>query len=409
MTTPRPRIQGKELPSVLRIEEPPRAAPRGFALWNLGFRPFYLLAAAFASLSIVLWTLEYAGWLPVPYLEAPTRHAHEMLFGFALAVIAGFLFTAVRNWTGEPTPSGAWLAAIVALWLAARVSMIVGGPLVAGVLNAAFPVAVAIGIAIPLARSGNRRNYFFVPSLLAAGLAALAVHLGTIGVLPWEAREASIDLGLDGVLFIIAVVAGRVIPMFTNNAIPGAGATRKPWLEKAALAGVLAVIAADLLQAPPAILAPLAIVVAIAHAARLFLWHPWRTTRTPLVWVLHAAYAWIPVHLALRACAALGLIAPQFAIHALTIGAIGGMTIGMMTRTARGHTARPLRADAWEVACYALIQAAAVIRVLGGLAWREGYVWTVLASGACWSLAYGIYAVRYWPILSRPRLDGKPG
>ncbi len=394
---------------MLRIEEPTPPAPRGFALWELGFRPFYFLAAAFASLSIALWVLEYAGWLPVPYLEAPTRHAHEMLFGFAFAVIAGFLFTAVRNWTNRPTPTGGWLAAIVGLWIAGRVSMVVGGPIVAAILNAAFPVAVAIGIAIPLARSGNRRNYFFVPLLLAAGLAALAVHLGSIGVLPWEARTVSIDLGLDVVLFIIAVMAGRVIPMFTNNAIPGAGAVRKAWLEKAALAALLAVIAADLLQAPAAVLAPLAIAAAIAHAARLLLWRPWRTTRTPLVWVLHAAYAWIPIHLALRACASLGVIAPQFAIHALTIGVIGGMTIGMMTRTALGHTARPLHADAWEVACYGLVQLAAVIRVFGGLAWREGYVWTVIASGACWSLAYGIYAVRYWPILSRPRLDGKPG
>src|SRR6185437_5866398 len=383
--------------------------PRGFALWALGFRPFYLLAAAFAALSIALWALEYAGWLPAGYLGTPTRHAHEMLFGFAFAVIAGFLFTAVRNWTGRPTPTGGWLAAIVALWVAARVSMIVGGPIVAGVLNEAFPVAVAIGIAIPLARSGNRRNYFFVALLAAAGLAALTVPLGSTGVLPREAPNVSLAVTLDGVMFIIAVMAGRVMPMFTNNAIPGAGARRVGWLEKAALAGIVVLIVADLFEAGAAVLVPLAILLASAHAARWILWRPWRTPGTPLVWVLHAAYAWIPIHLALRACAAPGWIAPQFATHALTIGAIGGMTIGMMTRTARGHTARALRADAWEVACYALVQAAAVIRVFGGLAWREGYPWTVLASGACWSLAFGIYTVRYWPILTRPRLDGKPG
>ena len=394
--------------ALLQVEDP-APPPRGFALWELGFRPFYLFGAAFASLSIVLWILEYAGWLRVPYLEAPTRHAHEMLFGFAFAVIAGFLFTAVRNWTGRPTPTGGWLAAIVALWIAARASVIVAGPIVAGALNAAFPVAVAIGIGIPLAKSGNRRNYFFVALLVAVGLAALAVHLGSIGVLPWEARAVSISFTLDAVMFVIAVMAGRVMPMFTNNAIPGAGATRVAWLEKAALAGLVAVIVADLLEAPAGVIAPLAVVVAIAHAARWILWHPWRTLRTPLVWVLHAAYAWIPIHLLLRACAALDWIPAQFAIHALTIGAIGGMTIGMMTRTARGHTARPLRADAWEVACFALVQVAAVIRVFGGLAWRDGYLWTVLASGACWSLAYGIYTVRYWPILTRPRLDGKPG
>jgi uncharacterized protein involved in response to NO len=394
---------------VLSIEDPPPAPRRGFALWDLGFRPFYLLASAFAALSIALWALEYAGWLPGSYLEAPSRHGHEMLFGYAFAVVAGFLFTAVRNWTNQPTPAGGWLMAIALLWVAARGAMIAGSPIAAGILNAAFPIAVAVGIAIPLARSGNRRNYFFVPLLVAAGLAALAMHLAAIGVLPWEARTASLALGLDIVMFIIAVVAGRVIPMFTNNGVPGAGAARNAWIERASLAGVLALLAVDLVDAPPMLLVPVALVAAIANAARLALWRPWRTVRAPLVWVLHAAYAWIPVHLALRACAALGVIAPQFAIHALTIGAIGGMTIGMMTRTARGHTGRPLRADRWEIACYVLVQLAAVVRVFGGLALPRAYLWTVLASAACWSLAFGIYAVRYWPILSRPRIDGKPG
>ena len=393
---------------MLSIEEPP-APPRGFALWNLGFRPFYLLASAFAALSVALWALEYAGWLPHGYLEAPSRHGHEMLFGFALAVVAGFLFTAVRNWTGQPTPTGGWLAAIALLWVAARVAIVAGSPLAAGILNAAFPLAVAAGIAIPLARSANRRNYFFVALLAGAGLAALAVHLAAMGVLPWEARTVALSLGLDIVMFIVAVMAGRVVPMFTNNAIPGAGASRNPWVEKASLAGILAVLAVDLVEAPPGLLIPVAVVAAAANGARLALWRPWKTAGTPLVWILHASYAWIPIHLALRACAALGVVAPQFAIHALTIGAIGGMTIGMMTRTARGHTGRPLVADRWEVACYALVQLAAIVRVFGGLAWTGGYLATVLASALCWSLAYGIYFVRYWPILTRPRLDGRPG
>jgi uncharacterized protein involved in response to NO len=219
----------------------------------------------------------------------------------------------------------------------------------------------------------------------------------------------SLEIGLDVVMFIISVVAGRVVPMFTNNAIPGAGATRDARVEKAALAGVLLVLAADVFVVPAAVMIPLAVAVALAHAWRLALWKPWRTTRTPLVWILHAAYAWIPIHLALRALAAAEVIPAQFAIHALTVGAIGGMTIGMMTRTARGHTGRELQADYWEVACYGLVQGAALVRVFGGLAWREGYLWTIVVSGACWSLAYGIYAVRYWPILSQPRVDGRPG
>jgi uncharacterized protein involved in response to NO len=391
------------------MEEPAARAPRGFALWELGFRPFYLLASIFAALSVPLWALEYAGRLPAGYLASPARHAHEMLFGFAFAVVAGFLFTAVRNWTAQPTPAGARLAAIAALWIAARVAMLLPWPWLAAALNTAFPLAVAVGIAIPLVRSGNVRNLFFVALLAGAAAATLAVHLAGMGLLPWAASAVGLQVGLDIVLLVIVMIGGRVLPMFTNNAIPGAGAERKPVLEKVAIASVVLLLAADVASAPAAVIVPLALVAAFAHAWRLALWRPWRTAHTPLVWVLQAAYAWIPIHLVLRALSAQGWIAPQFAIHALTIGAIGGMTIGMMTRTARGHTARPLRVDGWEVACYVLLQAAAIVRVFGGLAWTSAYIGTVIASAVCWSAAYAIYAVRYWPILTRPRLDGKPG
>ena len=155
--------------------------------------------------------------------------------------------------------------------------------------------------------------------------------------------------------------------------------------------------------------ANIALMVAVAHAVRLYLWRPWRTGGTPLVWVLHVAYAWIVVYLVLRGLAAMGLVGPMLATHALTIGAIGGMTIGMMTRTARGHTGRPLAADRFEVACFALIALAGATRVFGGMGLPDFYVATVVVSGVCWSAAFTIFAVRYWPVLSRARLDGKPG
>ena len=216
-------------------------------------------------------------------------------------------------------------------------------------------------------------------------------------------------MGLDIVLFVVAVLAGRVVPMFTNNAIAGAGAERSAWVERAALASVLALLAADLAGVSGPVLAALAFAAAAAQAARLHLWRWWRTRGTPLVWILHAAYAWIAVHLLLRALAALDLVAAPLATHALTIGAIGGMTIGMMTRTAKGHTGRQLRTDRWEVACYALVMLAAVLRVLVPLAWPAAYAASVTASAVCWALAFAVYAVRYWPVLTRPRVDGKPG
>ena len=380
----------------------------GFALWNLGFRSFYLLASSFAALSILVWAGRFAGLLPDAYLPTPAWHGHEMLYGYTMAVVAGFLFTAVRNWTGRPTPTGATLMALAALWLAGRVLVLTPFAIAAAVVNAAFPIAVAVGIGIPIVRSRSRRNYFFVALMLLLGAAVLAFHLSHLGVLPWPAR-ASLQVGLDVVLFVLAVMGGRVIPMFTGNGIPGVHAVRHPVVEKLALGSVLALLAADVLQLPSAVGAAVVLGAAVAHAARLRLWQPWRTLRTPLVWVLHLAYLWIVVHLLLRGLAALGLVGDLLAVHALTVGAIGGMTVGMMTRTARGHTGRPLVADGFEVACYVLVALAAAIRVFGGMLLPGAYVATVVVSGLCWSAAFALYAVRYWPVLSRPRLDGKPG
>ena len=390
------------------IEEPPRPAPRRWALFDLGFRPFYLLASVFAALSILLWALQFTGHLSAPYLPGPLWHAHEMLFGFTLAVVVGFLFTAGRNWTGLPTPTDGKLAALAALWLAARVLVLTPWGWASALVNAAFPLAAALALAVPFARAGNRRNYFFVALLVLLAAASLVVHLNQLGVLALPAW-AGIQLALDAVLFILCVMGGRVIPMFTNNGVPGAGAERRDSVEKVALGSILALLAADALQLPAWVIALVAAVAACAHLARWLLWHPWATLRTPLVWVLHLAYAWIPVHLALRALAVAGWVIPSAATHALTVGAVGGLVIGMMTRTARGHTARPLRADAWDTTAYVLVAAAAFVRVLVPVAAPAFFVPAILCSGVLWSAGFAAYAVHYFPVLTRPRLDGKPG
>jgi uncharacterized protein involved in response to NO len=172
---------------------------------------------------------------------------------------------------------------------------------------------------------------------------------------------------------------------------------------------VLVLLAADLLQVQGALLAVLAVACAAAHLARWSMWQPWKTLRTPIVWVLHAAYLWIPVHLALRAMAVGGMVTTSTATHALTVGAIGGLVIGMMTRTARGHTGRPLLADRYEVACYALVLLAALVRVFVPLAAPAHTVNAVVCSGILWSAAFALYTVRYWPVLTRARVDGRPG
>jgi len=213
-------------------------------------------------------------------------------------------------------------------------------------------------------------------------------------------------VALDVMLFILCVMGGRVIPMFTNNGVPGAQARRVAWLENVALLAVLALALADALQLHASVLA-FAAIAAAAHLARWLLWQPWRTWRVPLVWVLHLGYAWIPVHLALRTGVALGAWPAAAAVHALTVGAIGGVVIGMLTRTARGHTGRPLRADGWEQACYLLVALAALVRVLVPVLVPSWTSIAILVAGAAWSAGFALYGIRYWHVLTRARVDGR--
>ncbi|HEU4353687.1 MAG TPA: NnrS family protein [Burkholderiales bacterium] len=362
------------------------------ALFALGFRPLYLLAGAYAALSVPLWALQYAGWLPG---ANPLWHAHEMLFGYAFAVIAGFLLTAVRAWTSRPTPSGPALAGIASLWLLARAAAL-HSLVLSSLIDLLFALAVAWGIGRPIVASRNR-NWYFIVFVLALGAASI-----TFQVYP----QTALAVGLDVVLLVIAIMGGRVIPSFTNNAIPGAGARRNLWVEYGALGSVFLLIVLDMLQVPAW---PIALAGAVLHAARAALWAPRTTRGRPILWILHLSYAWVVVHLLLRGLAGFDLVSPSLATHALTVGVIGGLTLGMMTRTARGHTARPLQVGAWETAAYVLVHAAAVVRVLLPLLFPETYVGLAVVSAVLWSAAFAIFTAVYVPILSCPRLDGQPG
>ncbi len=397
-----------ELPLTRPLQPKTPPATVGFALWNLCFRPFFLLASLFSAIRVLLWAAQLSGYFPFAYLQGAVWHGHEMLVRYTAAVIAGFLLTAVRAGTNEPTPSGVPLMALAARWVCGRVLVLTPFAMSAAVVNAAFPVAVAVAIGIPMLRSRNVRNYFFVALLMLMGVLILAVHVALQGRFELSPR-LGLQLALDLVLFIMVIMGGRVIPMFTNNGVPGANATHHALVEKLALSSVMLLFAADLLQLPQTVIAMIALISALAHGVRLFLWKPWRTLATPLVWILHAAYAWIVVHLALRGLSGLELLTGSYATHALTVGAIGGLTLGMMTRTARGHTGRPLIVDRFEITVFLLIQVAAVVRVVGGIASPGLYSVSVQLSALLWSAAFGLYAVRYWPVLTRPRLDGKPG
>ena len=258
---------------LLQFDDSPRPRrPPPWALWALGFRPFYLLSALLAASSIPLWALQATGFLRFAYLRGPVWHAHEMIFGFALAVIVGFLITAGQNWSQQPTPKGRELMAVAGLWLAARVLVLTPWPLAAAAANVAFPLVAAWGLGRALVAAGNRRNYLFIGLLVLMALAEAVFHAVQMGALVLPG-SLGLTLGLDIVLIIMVVMGGRVIPMFTNSGVPGAAAQVRRGSEWAAIGLVVALAVADAALGLagvdlPAVSGLLALAAALAQALR---------------------------------------------------------------------------------------------------------------------------------------------
>ncbi|HWA48452.1 MAG TPA: NnrS family protein [Dongiaceae bacterium] len=398
--------------SFIQLAEPQRTHGR-WPILALGFRPFFLLAALFAAAAVPLWLLIYEGLVePVSYLPPPLWHGHEMVFGFAVAVIAGFLLTAVTNWTGRRTASGLGLGALASLWIAGRLALVAPGlPAWAVILlDVAFLPALATVLAVPLLATGNRRNIVFPILLLILALLDLSVHLGAMGVVDWDPSRA-LRVAIDLVLLMIAVLGGRVIPSFTKNALPAAKVNPCPKASVLALLSVAALAIAEIATDNPTITGSIALAAGFINALRMRGWGSLATLRHPILWILHVGYGWLAVGLVLRGVAELTDIIPSDAgIHALTLGAIGSMIIGMMSRVALGHTGRSISPAPWTVAAYWLVNAAALLRVLFSLASDDTLrTASLIGSGTLWSLAFLFFAIVYLPILSRPRADGRPG
>ena len=387
--------------------------PTGWPVLRLGFRPFYLGAALFALLAIPLWVALFLGHSTLTMPLSPLLwHAHEMLFGFAIAVIMGFLLTAVKAWTGLATPRGAFLAALALLWLAARVAAVTGPYALYALLDLALLPLVAAVLTRLLLRARNRRNLPLAGMLMLLALANGFFHLGVIGAIkmsPLTPLYAALAL----IVMIECVIAGRVIPAFTMSATPGLKLTVSVLVDRAAMA--LTALALLLWVFAPAATAwnmgaGLALsLAAVSHVLRLLQWRPAITRHRPILWILHASYAWIPFGLALLAAARFGWIANSVGVHALAIGATAGLIIGMITRTARGHTGRALQVSRPEATAYALVMLAAATRVLLPLAMPAWLPMALVVSAAAWSLAFAIYLFIYTPWLLQTRLDGKDG
>lgn len=383
--------------------------PRGWPVLRLGFRPFYLGAAAFGLCAVPLWVASLRGAWSVPLAPAPLLwHAHEMIFGFAAAVIAGVLLTAGKVWAGARTPRGAALAALVLLWLAARLAAVFAPYALYALLDVLLLPLVAAVLIEGMLRPRHRRNLPLGLILLLLALANLGFHLAVSGVLDIAPLRA-LHAGLALVVLLECVIAGRVIPGFTISALPGSKLPSPRRLETATLASSAVALASWVLAAPGPATAAVLVAAAALHGLRLWQWRPWRTLGCPMLWVLHLAYAWLPIGFALLALAQLGLLGAAVGVHALAVGATGGLIVGMMTRTARSQTGRAARASRLEAAAYTLVAAAAVLRVgLPLLAPRQQGPGLVAAALA-WSAGFGLCLFVLAPWLLTTRLDGKDG
>jgi len=399
--------------ALITIEEP-RVARKGkpsledHPLLRLGFRPFYLLAAAFAAISVPLWIARYFGWANGLTHVDLNWHMHEMVFGFAIAVIVGFLYTAGRNWTGLWTPRRKTLAALAGLWLAGRLAMLFADPLLAAIVDVVFLPAAAWPLYRVLKRSGNKRNMFLVGLLALLTLANICFHVATLGwiaVSPIRPVHAAILV----IVMIESVIGGRVIPGFTKNAVQGSTPIVNEKRDRISIALTALACIGWVAGLPAPLTAALAFAAAAAQLSRVAGWKPHVTFRNPLLWILHLSYAWIPVGFILLGLAALQLAPASAAIHVLAIGATAGLIIGMITRTALGHTGRALKAGAGEVAMYALIQAGAVARFAAAIDINGVRNVALLVTAACWSAAFLLYVAVYGPYLLKARVDGREG
>ncbi len=383
--------------------------PRG-VLWATGFRPFFLLAPALVLLVMPWWAAVLAGRASPPTAFDPIGwHAHEMLFGYTAAIVAGFLLTAVPKWTGRPMAGPRGLMALTLLWLAGRLVMNVpglSGWLVA-LVDLAFLPALAWVVARPILAARSRHNYGFVALLTVAALANLALHLRAAGLYAVPPRGAAVMV--DAVMLLMLIVGGRIIPQFTGNRLRR-DADRSPRLAWASLLLASGLLAADVVGLHADLAGWLALAAGAAVLLRMRGWLTGPALRVPMLWILHAGWAWIGVALVLRGLVGkVPLVAPTLSTHALTAGAIGALTLGMLARVSLGHTGRLIRAGRLVAVAFVLVILAALVRVLAPLLAPGAAQLTHGVAGTAWALAMALYLWHYAPILVTPRADGRAG
>ncbi|MDO5639723.1 MAG: NnrS family protein [Neisseria sp.] len=376
-------------------------------VWAMAFRPFYALAAIVGAVSILLWGFGYQG---TPELPSFYWHAHEMIWGYAGAVVVGFLLTAVATWTGQPPTRGGALAALTGLWLLARIAVLIpGGAAVSGVSGTLFFWYAAVCMALPVIRSRNSRNYIAVAALFLFGLTHAVFHLY---LQPFQAAALLNGLlaGLVMVAGFIGLVGMRIIGFFTAKRLNIQQVASPMWVALSALVLPMLMAVLMMLQTALPLAGAFGVAVGIINLVQVCRWWDKGVIREPMLWVLFAGYAFTALGLLITGIA---LWAPAYlslGVHLIGVGGIGLLTLGMMARTALGHTGHPIYPAPKPIPlAFWLMILATLTRVLATFVSGTAYTHSIRCSAALFALALLLYAWRYVPWLLKPRADGKAG
>ncbi len=381
-------------------------------LLSYAFRAFFLFGSLCGFCVMLFWSLALLGYGPlVGHPNLVYWHAHEMVFGFAFAIIAGFTLTAVANWTGRTRVRGAELGVLVTAWIIGRIALAYTGhwpTLIIAAADMLFPCLLTLVFGREVFAAGNRRNAPLVGVIALLAALNLLFHVGA-NVSPGLDRAALL-LAVHVILTLVAIIAGRIIPSFTTNWLKAQGAGDEamprivPALDIAAIIMTIVTGLAITFAPISPVSGALALLAAGVHAVRLSQWSGLRTVSEPLLVVLHIAYLWFPLGYAVAALSAFGGYLPSAALHGLTIGVITGMIVAMMSRVALGHTGRPLHAARITVLVYVLWMLTVLVRLSGPLL-GDWYILTVETAASIWMVAFALFAWVYWPILTKPRVD----
>ncbi len=382
------------------------------ALFNLGFRPFFLFGSTYAAISIFVWVQVYSGQSDQTFSFASplTWHAHEMIFGYAMAIIAGFLLTAAKNWTGVQTINGLPLFLLLLIWLVARMLSFFDHSLWQAVFDNLYLLGLVIALAIPIAKAKHWKSLGIVVKIFLIFGSNIVFYFGTTGQIEGGER-IGLYSGLYLVISLVLMLSRRVMPMFIQNGVGyPVKLTNRIWLDRACLILFLTFWIADVSTPNGKIATAIAAILFILHSIRITGWYTPGIWKQPLLWSLYFAYGFMILGFLIKALAGISDISPNLSIHAFTYGGIGMMTMAMMSRVARGHTGRniyePSKALFW---IFVALFSGGIIRVIFPIIDMSHYMLWIKWSHVHWLIAFGIFVFLYIPVLIAPRVDGKPG